>query len=272
MSQTLDQDSDRYASDKDSDSYASDKDSDNYASDKDSDNYASDKDSDSDANFDGPSFWNEDHPDTHKYNILLERHLRWEPPSAWGPPCDPPIGSEAYHALKALSAVVNVYFNVYEDGWWFNGCTSHEAIAKYINNKIKSPADEFMENRMREENERVQRHCVVNGRTEFDYESDDPDFQCYDHPNTKKDMQAYMNDIVEMIVDWAWDILADESDMAELKKRVTSELRNELHVLHRSLPDLRKRGKATKSSVYIYERLFYDVPEVVFTEVFDYWS
>lgn len=227
----------------------------------------SDKHSDSDANFNGPSFWNEDHPDTHKYNILLERHLGFRILRK----SDPPIGSNAYHALNALLAVVYVYFNVYQGGWWFNG-SAREAITEYIRNEIKSPADEFMQNRMREENERVQRHCVENGRTEFDYETDDPDFQCYDHPNTKEGMQSYMNDIVEMIVDWAWDILADESDMLELKKRVTSELRDELRVLHRSLPDLRKRGKATKSSVYIHERLFYDVPDVVFTEVLDYWS
>jgi hypothetical protein len=47
--------------------------------------------------------------------------------------------------------------------------------------------------------------------------------------------------------------------------------RNQLLVLRRELPALRESGRASPSSVRLYERLFSEVPEEIFIHAFEFW-
>ena len=53
---------------------------------------------------------------------------------------------------------------------------------------------------------------------------------------------------------------------------VAASQRDALLVLRRALPALRARGAATPSRERLFQRLFVDIPEDVFTAVFAYWS
>ena len=47
--------------------------------------------------------------------------------------------------------------------------------------------------------------------------------------------------------------------------------RSQLLALRRELPTLRESGRASPSSVRLYERLFSEVPEEIFIHAFEFW-
>jgi len=129
------------------------------------------------------SFWSETHPSYDKYQILWDKHV-------------PGMGECSNTTAEAFRLVGGVYYQLHNNGSWFGTTNYHAKL--YKKQGLCSPADDFMYNLNMDYSDKYS-----DGDTAIDYDS--------------LEKKCHMMDyLMGEVVEWAWDDLADDTDMKKL--------------------------------------------------------
>ena len=131
------------------------------------------------------SFWSETHPSYDKYQILWDKHI-------------PGIGECSNTTAEAFRLVSGVYYQLHNNGSWFGTSNYHAKL--YKKQGLCSPADYFMYD------------------LNMDYSDEyDSDGDISANEESYEEKCETMDHLMGEVVEWAWDDLADETDMKKLR-------------------------------------------------------